>query len=134
MARRAVAGERELRFRLTDEEREAVAEVARRVRIPVAGAARLLLLRGLDREVVDPTASHRRRAAHDERGADRQVMLAALLAAEHTLLMLSQQISGGAERAAALEEAAAAAAQRRLARVARAEGVETGARRKEAAG
>ena len=120
--------------RLSEEELGEVRSVADRFHVPVATAVRLLVRRGLDKELVEPTPARRGRAGGDDRAGDRQVMLAALLAAEHTLLMLVQQISGGGEKAAALEEAAATAAQRRLARVARADGVETGARHQEAAG
>ncbi|HEY8739889.1 MAG TPA: hypothetical protein VIN56_04800 [Candidatus Dormibacteraeota bacterium] len=105
--------------RLQHDEWEAVRVVAGRVRMPVSAAVRLLVLRGLDREAMEPstaTASRRRQPADPGRDAY-VVSLAALLAAEHSLLVLKDMAPSGAERAARLEDQAGAAAQRRLGRL-----------------
>lgn len=110
----------DLHVRLVEAEWIAVRAVAERVRMPVSAAVRLLVLRGLDQEVADPTPSIKRRrgSSDDSRQGDREVALATLLASEHTLLVLGDMAPAGGERASRLEEQAGVAAQRRLERVA----------------
>jgi hypothetical protein len=112
---------RELHVRVTEEEYQAVHDLADSLHLPASGAHRLALIRGLAREAVEPTARPGRgrsegAAASEDRAY--QAALAALLASEHCLLMLVEIATNGAERAARVADGAGPAAQRRLARIA----------------